>query len=114
MSGATHNPLNRIKPYVERFYLDVQRHEACLDYGARQLLGIGGNMYRALDSIYKIATLAVMVYLIEYTAIGSVTAVAFAALLITGAEGLERLLLAVANEHTQIVVERKGEPGDDD
>ena len=107
-------PIPRKDSVTDRILTDVQRYNAKLESGSREILGVGANVYRALDSIYKIATLATMVYLIEYTAVGSFTALAFAALLITGAEGLERLLIAIADENSKIVVERREKPPSDD
>jgi len=54
-------------------------------------------MYRALERIFNILTLGVTVYMIEYTELSALTAAAFAVVLITGAEGFERFLLAAGS-----------------
>ena len=71
------------------------RHERdCVERGARRRWGVSPLMYRALDRLYNILSLALVVYLLETTAVDPVYVILFGVFLIGGWEAVERFLYA--------------------
>jgi len=73
-----------------------------LDRGCRsRLWGLTGTMFRTAKYLFYIATLATSTYLVEYAGVEPALVMAFAALLITGPEGLEAWLIRVGKMDTR-------------
>ena len=72
---------------------ELRTYRSQLDAGARECLGVSGRVYRALDRLFNILVLAVTVYFVQYTDAEPILAMAFAVVLIAGAEGLQSFLL---------------------
>ena len=91
MSGTT-NPL--------RDELRTEREQ--LDNACRHHLGVSAAVFRTAKFVFYIVTLAFTGYLIEVASVEPVLAMSFAALLITGPEGVEALLVrnGVIQENT--------------
>ena len=83
MSGTTHTPL--------KDELRAEREQ--LDNACRQHLGVSATVFRTVKFAFYIITLAFTGYLIEVAAVEPILAMTFAALLITGPEGVEALLV---------------------
>jgi len=67
-----------------------------LDRGCRHVYrGLTGTMFRTAKYLFYISTLAMSTYLVEYAGVEPALVMAFAALLITGPEGLEAWLIRV-------------------
>jgi len=63
-----------------------------LDAGCRRY-GVTAHMFRTVKYLFYMVVLAFSAYLIQYAAVEPFIAMAFAALLITGPEGLEQWLI---------------------
>lgn len=72
---------------------DVRTDAEKLDNECRRRWGITIGMFRTAKFLFHIATLLFAVYLIEYTPLTTMVAVAVAILLISGPEGLEAYLV---------------------
>lgn len=82
----THSP----KPLTT----EIREYRSQLDAGCQRVAGVSGAMYRALDRLFNIMVLAVTVYFVQYTDVAPVLAMAFAVLLIAGAESLQHFMLS--------------------
>jgi len=76
-------------------YSELEADARALDVGCRTQIGVTGTMYRTAKYLFYIATLAMTTYLIQYAGVEPTLAMAFAALLITGPEGLEAWLIKI-------------------
>lgn len=81
---------------VSRLAYRLRTERQQLDTGARILFGVSGGMYRTLE---RIAVVAVLVYLIEIAQANPEWAIAFAAILLIGAEGAERVLMSLGDAY---------------
>lgn len=71
------------------------RSDACrLDNACRRYFGVTARMFRSVKFLFYIATLVFTGYLIESAAVDPFIGMVFAALLITGPEGVESFLIA--------------------
>jgi hypothetical protein len=86
MSGRTTRPHDQLRS-------EIEHNAAALERGCRRQWGVSGVMFRTAKYVFYIATLAMTTYLVEYQSVEPVIAMAFAALLITGPEGLEAWLI---------------------
>jgi len=84
------------RTHIQHFTAELQTYRSQLDAGTRKCLGVSGRMYRALDRLFNILVLAVTVYFVQYTEVAPVLAMAFAVVLIAGAEGLQSFLIDTA------------------
>jgi hypothetical protein len=85
MSGKHASFLDRL--------VESRRYEAKkLDAASRRYLGVNGWMFRVFKFIFYIVTLVFTTYLIQFANVEPTLAMTFAALLITGPEGVEVLL----------------------
>jgi hypothetical protein len=66
---------------------------AQLDDACQRYFGVSGAMFRTAKFVFYIATLLFSAYLIEVASVTPILAMGFAALLITGPEGLEAYLI---------------------
>lgn len=64
-----------------------------LDAGCRKRWGVSAHMFRTVKFIFYMVVLLFSAYLIQYADVEPFLAMAFAALLITGPEGLEQWLI---------------------
>lgn len=87
MSRESQTLTNEIRAYHQR-----------LDVGTRSIWGIDGSMYRALDRVFNILTLGFTIYLIEYAEVEPILGMAFALLMVGGAEAVERFLVIAGDE----------------
>jgi len=101
-----------LRTWFNRLSTEAKRYHIALDAGSKHKIGIGAGMYRTLERLFNIATLGVTVYLIEYTELSALTAVAFAVVLITGVEGFERFLLAAGTRQGDGPVQQTLDDGD--
>ena len=85
-------------------YSELEADARALDVGCQTRLGVTGTIYRTAKYVFYIATLAMTTYLIQYAGVEPFIAMAFAALLITGPEGLEAWLIKIGR--------LEGDPGD--
>jgi len=76
-------------------YSELEADARALDVGCQTTIGVTGTMYRTAKYLFYIATLAMTTYLIQYAGVEPTLAMAFAALLITGPEGLEAWLIKI-------------------
>jgi len=92
MSGHTHTPLTD----------ELRAEREQLDNACRHHLGISATVFRTVKFAFYIITLAFTGYLIEVAGVEPILAMTFAALLITGPEGVEALLVrnGVIEENT--------------
>ena len=78
----------------KRSFADELRRDAVsLDRATHRYFGVSALMFRTVKFLFYIATLAFSGYLIELAGIEPLLAMSFAALLITGPEGLEAYLV---------------------
>jgi len=76
-------------------YSELEADARALDVGCQTTIGVTGAMYRTAKYVFYIATLGMATYLIQYADVEPFIAMAFAALLITGPEGLEAWLIKI-------------------
>lgn len=70
------------------------RHDVrALDNSCRQRWGVNALMFKTVKFIFYIAVLAFSTFLIETTAVSATLVLLFTALLISGPEGVEMLLI---------------------
>ena len=87
---------------------DRLRHDAeALDRSTKRYLGVSAVMFRTAKFVFYIVTLLFSGYLIEMAGVDPFVAMSFAALLITGPEGLEAYLVR------QGVIADRTPPSDD-
>ena len=72
---------------------ELRTEHARLDAGCRTHWGVSADMFRTAKYIFYMVVLAFSAYLIQYAAVDPFLSMAFAALLITGPEGLEQWLI---------------------
>lgn len=72
---------------------ELRRESKQLDQSCRRYFGVTASMFRTLKFLFYILTLAFTGYLIEVAGVEPIVAMTFAALLITGPEGVEALLV---------------------
>ena len=78
---------------VRRLTRELRTDAAQLDAACRSRWGISGVMFRAVKFLFYIVTLLFSGYLIEVAEVEPFLAMTFAALLITGPEGVEAYLI---------------------
>lgn len=78
-----------IQPVSDQLRSDAQ----ALDRSTRQRFGVSAVMFRTAKFVFYIVTLLFSGYLIELASVDPFVAMSFAALLITGPEGLEAYLV---------------------
>ena len=78
---------------ARRLTTDLRTDAAQLDNACRSYLGISGTMFRTAKFVFYIVTLLFSGYLIEVASVQPFTAMLFAAVLITGPEGVEAYLI---------------------
>jgi len=72
---------------------ELREERKQLDNATRQYFGVSATVFRTAKFLFYIATLAFTGYLIEVASVEPILAMTFAALLITGPEGVEALLV---------------------
>lgn len=72
---------------------ELRRDAEQLDTACRQIWGISGAMFRTAKFLFYMMTLAFTGYLVQYAGVEPLLGMAFAALLISGPEGVEALLV---------------------
>jgi hypothetical protein len=94
MSGRTTRPHDQLRS-------EIEHNAAALERGCRRQWGVSGVAFRTAKYLFYIATLAMTTYLVEYQAVEPIIAMTFAALLITGPEGLEAWLIRAGKMDTR-------------
>lgn len=77
----------------DRLRTEIETNAAALDRGCRSQWGVTAVAFRTAKYLFYITTLGMTTYLVEYQGVEPIIAMAFAALLITGPEGLEAWLI---------------------
>jgi len=72
---------------------ELHAQTVSLDKSCRRHLGVSIAVFRTAKFIFYMAVLAFTAYLIEFQSVEAILAMTFAALLITGPEGVEALLI---------------------
>ena len=76
-----------------RFKDELRAHNRRLNHACRAKLGIGIVTWRSIKYVFQIAVLGLTLYLLEYQAVRPIFAMTFAALLISGPDILEYILV---------------------
>jgi len=72
---------------------ELTRDAQCLNNATQRYFGVTASMFRTVKFLFYILTLLFSGYLIEMASVDPFVAMTFAALLITGPEGLEAYLV---------------------
>jgi hypothetical protein len=72
---------------------ELTREAQCLNNATKHYFGVTASMFRTVKFLFYILTLLFSGYLIEMASVDPFVAMTFAALLITGPEGLEAYLV---------------------
>jgi len=80
-------------PFSSQLRTELERDAKQLDAACRHYFGVGIRMFRTAKFLFYMSTLAFSGYLIEVAGVHSLLVMAFAALLITGPEGVEAFLV---------------------
>lgn len=99
-------------PKLITISMEIRAYRERIDCGVRDRLGIDGSMYRAIDRLFNILALAVTVYLIEEASVDPILAMAFAVLLIGGAEAFERLMLVAGDKQLKRAIQDRDREGE--
>lgn len=100
-------PGSHTHPHYQRLKDELRADYHNLDAGCRRF-GVTATMFRTAKFVFYISTLLFAVYLIQIAGVDPVIAMAFAALLVSGPEGLETWLMK------QGEIERNGSDDDSD
>ena len=83
----------RPRQQIQSLQRELSDHKHRLDTACRATWGVSAGMFRTAKFAFYIVALAFSGYLIEFAGVDPFWSMAFAALLITGPEGLETWLL---------------------
>ena len=79
-----------ILPHISR---ELQHDATKLNAACQSRWGISATMFRTVKFLFYIVTLAFSAYLIQFVGVNALLVMGFAAMLITGPEGVEALLI---------------------